>query len=140
MAKYGLPYKGSKGRLADKIFNIFPDRENFYDLFCGGCSMAHKALLSNKFENIIINDIDKDMIELFLGAINGKYHNENRWISREDFFRLKDIDPYVKVCWSFGNDCNTYIYGRKIEEYKRCLHYAIVFRDYEPMKKLTGWD
>lgn len=142
MAKkqYGLPYKGSKSKLVDRILSIMPKKQNFYDLFCGGCSIAHGALLSGKYDNIIINDIDKDMIELFINAINGKYHNETRWISRETFSKLKDTDPYIKICWSFGNSGRDYLYGRNIEEYKRCLHYAIVFRDYEPMKKLTGWD
>ena len=38
--QYGLPYKGSKSKIAAKIFECFPDAENFYDLFAGGCGMS----------------------------------------------------------------------------------------------------
>ena len=34
--KYGLPYKGSKNKLAERIVDLFPKADNFYDLFCGG--------------------------------------------------------------------------------------------------------
>ena len=40
---------------------------------------------------------------MFLDAIEGKFADETRWISREDFFALKDTDTMVSVCWSFGN-------------------------------------
>lgn len=142
MAKkqYGLPYKGSKSKLVDRILELLPKRQNFYDLFCGGCAVAHGALLSGKYENIIINDIDKDLPQFFIDCVNGKYHNDTRWISRDDFSKLKDTDPFIKILWSFGNNGRDYLYGKNIEEYKRCFHYAVVFRDYEPMKKLTGWD
>ena len=56
--KYGLPYKGSKNKLAPKIFELFPQKKNFYDLFCGGCAMTHYGMLHNKFEKFIINDIN----------------------------------------------------------------------------------
>ena len=36
MKTYGLPYKGSKDKIADKICSLFPIKENFYDLFMGG--------------------------------------------------------------------------------------------------------
>ena len=35
--QFGLPYKGSKNKLARKIVDLFPNRKHFYDLFCGGC-------------------------------------------------------------------------------------------------------
>lgn len=140
MQKYGLPYKGSKNKLVDKFMSIFPERENFYDLFCGGCAVSHGALLSKKYKNIFINDIQSDIPKLFLDAMCGKYKYEKRWISREDFFLLKDSDPFVKVCWSFGNDLRTYLYGKDIEEYKKFLHYAVVFRDYEPLKEKYNID
>ena len=134
--KYGLPYKGSKNKLAPKIFELFPKRKNFYDLFCGGCAMTHYGMVHNKFERFIINDINPQCTTLFVDAINGKYANETRWISRDDFFRLKDTDAYVAFCWSFGNDFNSYIYGRHIEPYKKACHYAIVFDDWELIKQL----
>ena len=120
--KYGLPYKGSKNAIAQKIIDFLPSATNFYDLFAGGCAMTHCAMLSGKYENFIINDIEADIIELFVNAIHGKYKGESRWISREDFFSLKDSDPYIRYCWSFGNNGRDYIYSRDIEPYKKAIH------------------
>ena len=41
MIKYGLPYKGSKNKLAERIVNLLPRASHFYDLFSGGCAVAH---------------------------------------------------------------------------------------------------
>ena len=131
---YGLPYKGSKNKLAPKIFELFPQKKNFYDLFCGGCAMTHYGMLHNKFEKFIINDINPMCPTLFLDAINGKFKNEIRWISREDF--LNSNEPYVKYCWSFGNNLRCYLYGEEIEPYKKTCHYAIVFDDFSLIKEL----
>ena len=49
--KYGLPYKGSKNKIAGKIFDLFPQADNFYDLFCGGGALTHYALLQKKFKH-----------------------------------------------------------------------------------------
>lgn len=61
------------------------------------------------------------MPQLFMDAIAGKYRDERRWISREDFFALKDSDPYVRSCWSFGNNGQSYLYSREIEPYKQAV-------------------
>ena len=132
--KYGLPYKGSKNKLAPKIFELFPQKKNFYDLFCGGCAMTHYGMLHNKFEKFIINDINPMCPTLFFDAVNGKFKNETRWISREDF--LNSNEPYVKYCWSFGNNLRSYLYGEEIEPYKKACHYAIVFDDFSLIKEL----
>ena len=137
--KYGLPYKGSKNKLAERIVSLLPKRTHLIDLFCGGCAVSHAALLRNKYEHIHINDINWMCPTLFIDALNGKYQNETRWISREDFFRLKDTDPYVAVVWSFGNNMQTYLYSKEIEPLKKAIHYAIFFRDYSLGKDL-GYD
>lgn len=137
--KYGLPYKGSKNKLALRINQLLPKADHLIDLFCGGCAVTHAALMMDKFQHIHINDVDWRPVQLFTDSLAGKYENENRWISREDFFRLKDVDPYVAIVWSFGNDMRTYMYGREIEEIKRSLYYAIYFADYTPAKAL-GYD
>ena len=138
MKKYGFPYKGSKNRLAEKIVKLFPDAENFYDLFCGGCAITHRALIENRWKNYVINDIDSRCPNLFLDAINGKFKDETRWISREDFFKLKDDDGYVAFCWSFGNNGRDYLYARDLETYKKAWHYALFFSDYTEAKKLLN--
>lgn len=137
--KYGLPYKGSKNKLAERIVSLLPKRTHLIDLFCGGCAVSHAALLRNKYEHIHINDINWICPTLFIDALNGKYQNETRWISREDFFRLKDTDPYVAVVWSFGNNLRDYLYSKEIEPLKKAIHYAIFFHDYSLGKEI-GYD
>lgn len=134
--KYGLPYKGSKNKLAERIVRLLPKRTHLVDLFCGGCAVSHAALLMGKYEHIHINDINWMCPTLFIDALNGKYNNENRWISREDFFRLKDTDPYVAVVWSFGDNLRDYLYSKEIEPLKKAIHYAIFFSDYSLGKEL----
>ena len=137
---YGLPYMGSKNRIARDIVEQLPSAEYFVDLFCGGCAVTHAAMLSGKYKKFIVNDIAPDMPRLLVDAINGKYRDEKRWISREDFERLKDTDAYVRTCWSFGNGGYSYIYGRKIEPWKKALHYARVLGDFSLMKRDFGID
>mgnify|MGYP002768636246 CR=1 FL=1 len=115
-----MPYMGSKNKLAERIVSLLPRAEHLYDVFCGGCAIAHCAALSGKWGHIHINDIS-DMPQLFMDAIAGKYRDERRWISREDFFALKDREPYVRSCWSFGNNGQDYLYSREIEPYKRAV-------------------
>ena len=106
-----------------------PSAGNFYDLFAGGCAVTHAALLSGKYENYYANDID-NAPELFIDSINGKYQNEKRWISREEFFALKDKDAYIRYCWSFGNRGEEYMYSKEVEPWKKALHYARFFNDF----------
>ena len=137
--KYGLPYKGSKNKLAERIVRLLPKRTNLVDLFCGGCAVSHAALVMGKYEHIHINDLNWMAPTLFIDALNGKYNNDTRWISREDFFRLRDTDPYVAVVWSFGNNMRSYLYSQEIEPLKKAIHYAIFFSDYS-LGKALGHD
>ena len=115
---------------------FLPKRDNLVDLFCGGCAVSHAALLMGKYKHIHINDLNWMCPTLFLDALSGKYNDDTRWISREDFFRLRDTDPYVAVVWSFGNNLRDYLYSQEIEPLKRAIHYAIFFSDYEPGREL----
>lgn len=132
--------KGSKSKLADRIVSLFPRATHLYDLFCGGSAISHCALLKNKYQHIHINDINPMMPQAFVKALQGGFDDEDRWISREDFFRLKDTDPYVAICFSFGNDLKTYCYGKDVEPLKKALHYAIFFDSYELSDALIGVD
>ena len=137
---YGLPYKGSKTKLAERIIDLMPRAEHLYDLFAGGCAVAHCALIKGKYGHVHINDINPMMPQAFVKALNGGFDDEDRWISREDFFRLKDTDPYAALCFSFGSDTRTYIYGKDKEEYKKALHYAIYFNSFDLSDKIIGVD
>lgn len=132
---YGLPYQGSKNTIIPWLMAQLPSAGTFVDLFAGGCSVSHAAIVSGKYKSVIANDIT-DSAFVFRDAVNGRFHNERRWISRDDFFRLKDDDPYVRLCFSFGNDQRSYIYARELESYKEACHYAIVFDDWHKLKTL----
>jgi site-specific DNA-adenine methylase len=134
--KYGMPYKGSKSKIADKLLLALPDAKYFVDLFGGGGAMTHAAILSGKYKHVIYNELNPCVAEGFKKAINGGYKNERRWISREDFHKLKTTDFYAAACFSFGNDCKSYAYSRQIEPWKRALHYARVFGDLSEFEKM----
>lgn len=125
---YGLPYRGSKNAIAKRIVDMLPRATNFIDLFAGGCAITHCAMLSGKYQNFIANDIG-EAPQLFADAVSGKYHDETRWISREEFKALRDTDLYVRWCWSFGNNGENYLYSKEVEPWKRALHYARVYHD-----------
>lgn len=126
---------GSKSKIAKWIVDMLPAAHTWVEPFAGGCAVTHAAILSGKYKKFIINDIT-DSAKVFVDAINGKFKNENRWISRSDFLELKDEDAYVRLCFSFGNDQKTYCYSREIEPYKRAFHYAVMFNDFKPFENL----
>ena len=125
---------GSKNKIAEWVVGHFPEKKHFYDLFAGGCAVTHCAMLKSKFNTYTINDISR-MTEFFTDAISGKYADEKRWISREDFLRLKDNDEYVRICWSFGNKGTNYLYSKEIEPWKKALHHARVYGDFSLMEE-----
>lgn len=133
---YGLPYQGSKNRIAKRLVDALPPAPVLYDVFCGGCAVTHAAMLSGKYQRFVINDRRGWLPDAFRKAIHGGYTHEDRWISREDFERLKSTDAYAAMCFSFGNDCQSYMYARPLERYKRALHYAIFWRDFAPWREL----
>ena len=115
---YGVPYQGNKSRIADIIINVLPAGKRLVDLFGGGGAITHCAMLSGKWESFLYNDINPLITGLFMDAINGKCKDENRVITREEFFRLVDKDAVVKYCWSFGNDGKSYLWHKDDEEIK----------------------
>lgn len=134
MKRYGIPYKGSKNGIARKIVSFLPSADVLIDICAGGCAITHAALelcegLAPKWKRIIANDICEMPLKLFKGAICGEYADEKRWIDRETFQKLKDVDPYVRYCWSFGNNGTDYLYAQGVEPWKKALHYARVFGD-----------
>ena len=136
MAKksWGLPYMGSKNSIAKDVVNALPSGERLVDLFAGGCSITDYALKNtNKFSRFLVNDLNGWSPQTYLKALAGGFKDEERWISRQDFFRLKDTDPYVNLCFSFGNNLKDYMYSTELEPYKRALHHVIFWEDYIPM-------
>lgn len=124
--KFGLPYKGSKSRIARQIVVLLPAAPCLVDAFAGGCAVTHAALESGKFDKVIANDLS-DAPELFYRV--AKSGVKPLWVSREEFFAKKDKDPLIRYAFSFGNDGESYLYGRDIEPLKRAAHLAVVDGD-----------
>lgn len=127
---YGIPYIGSKSDIADKILRLIPKCETFVDLFGGGFAMTHAAIVHKKAKHYLFNELQSSNVDLIQKAIRGEFGYKTfkpEWISREEFFAQKESDPYVRICWSFGNNQKTYLFSKEIEPYKRALHNAVVF-------------
>jgi hypothetical protein len=146
MANWGLPYMGSKSKICEKVCALFLKADNFYDLFGGGFSITH-FMIKHRFKHykeFHFNEIRPGICDLIKDAIAGKHSYDNfkpPWVSREDFFRLLDTDPYIKIIWSFGNNGKNYLFGKDIEQYKKSMHMAIVFNDFDDYaKKIFGVD
>ena len=131
--RFGISYMGSKNKIVKALISQLPSAKYFIDLFAGGCAMTHGAMLSGKYERFIANDMS-DAPSLFQEAINGEFRDEKRWISRDDFFALKDKEPYIRYCWSFGNKGNGYLYSKEIEPYKKAFWEFAVFKNPEPLR------
>lgn len=127
---YGLPYMGSKSRIADKILDLIPPGEVFVDLFAGGCAVTHAAILRKQYRRYIVNDIT-DYPDLFLRACRGEIKMEQaRWISREEFHAQKETDPLIRHLWSFSNRGDTYCCSRAIEPYMRAAFDLLTAQDF----------
>ena len=131
---------GSKSKIVKHIVPLFPPADNFVDLFAGGGAVTHYAMTTAKYKHFVFNDINPLMPKAFGMALNGEFENEKRWISRDEFFRLRDTDPYVAICFSFGNNLSTYMYNEEIELIKEAYHYALFFGDYSLAMERMGID
>lgn len=127
---FGAPYMGSKTKIARDILKQLPKGERFVDLFGGGFAMSQCALLSNRYKSVWYNDINPLITDLIKRAISGEFNYKNfkpPWVTREEFDKKKDIDGYIKYCWSFGSGGKSYMFGRHIEPIKKAFHDLVVF-------------
>lgn len=134
--RYGMPYMGSKNKIAKWVIENLPKKENLYDLFGGGGAITHCACESGKFKHVIYNELYPITFKGFDMAIHGLFENEKRWISRDEFMEKRRTDPYVAICFSFGNNLRSYCYSEKTEKLKKALHYAICFNDFKLLQDL----
>lgn len=114
-----MNYIGGKYKLLPQILPHFPNYiRNFVDLFSGGCNVA----INVNANNIICNDINKKIIELFetfknteisevLRQIKSRIDefalsktNEEGFKNFRDFYNLTQnpIDLYTLTCYSFN--------------------------------------
>ena len=119
--RYGIGYQGSKNKVAEWVVDNLPPATRLYDLFAGGCAIAHCAMLQGKYKEIVCNDVTDSAI-FFYDALDGKYNDRvNQWVSRADFERLKSVDPCIRICWSFGHDQKSYLFAKEKEPYMKAL-------------------
>ena len=119
---YGMPYTGSKNGIAETLISLLPSGKRFVDLFGGGGAMTHCAVLSGKYESVLYNEALPLVADTFRKAISGYYAPENfkpYWVSREDFFRLRESDGYAALCFSFGNNMESYCFNETLEPMKK---------------------
>ena len=137
---YGICYMGSKNALAERIVALLPSASHLIDVFAGGCAITHCAMKSGKWQHVHANDINEMIVGAFLRAINGEFIGERRWVSHEEFNRVRDTDAYAAICFSFGGNMRNYAYSPANENLERAFHFAIFFVDPAPFLTLTGID
>lgn len=104
---YGVPYSGSKNKLAEDIIALLPKGKRLVDLFAGGCAITHCALLSGKWESILNNDLHPLRGQsLFRKAAEGEYLKEDyyRIVSKEEFYDKRYVEPHIVSIWGWNGD------------------------------------
>ena len=130
MAKYGIPYQGSKSGIADSLISFLPSGKRFVDLFGGGAAMSECALKSGKYDSVYYNELNPIICDLIKRATHGNFNYDvfkPEFISREKFNAEKDKDGYIKYIWSFSNNGDNYLFSKELEPQKRSLHNFVVF-------------
>ena len=131
----GLPYVGSKKKIAKKLIEIikqnFGTDKTIYDLFGGGGAITLECKLQGL--DVVYNDIDP-----IPGLVIQKVLSEDRKYlktlicSREEFFQIRDkedksIDDHLKLLVnSFGNNSKHYLYSKEDSEFKYNLAKEII--------------
>ena len=132
--KYGLPYKGSKNTIAQKIVDALPSGESFCDACCGGGAILMASALSGKYAHVTGYDINEAIIGLIratmidFGTID--YEHDLPSVDRKAFFEARNrsagiSDWLVRYCYSFGNDGQTFLWSDEMHEGFRLLEDAI---------------
>ena len=131
----GLPYQGSKKKVAKKIVEII--KQNFgtdkivYDVFGGGGAITAECL---------INGLDvryNDHCEFITAAFQKIISSDRDWlktliVSREEFLKIrkkqnKTLDDKLKLLVnSFGNDRQSYLYAKSFADDKYRLAVEII--------------
>lgn len=134
--RYGLPYIGSKNAIASKVIGALPGAEAFVDVFAGGCSMTHAAMLSGRYSRFVANDRNGMFPRLFQECVGGRFQRDpgvSTFVTRDAFHATKTDDSafgaYVACCWSFGNNLRDYLYSRGLEDWKRAGWESVVNHD-----------
>ncbi len=120
MARWGMPYMGSKNDIADELSDVLPRGKRFVDLFGGGAAMTHSASQRSKWQEFYYNELNPLVVDLLKKSVSGEiFKNKAEWITRDKFKQLKDTDGMIAFVWSFGNNGKAYLYSKEVEPWKR---------------------
>lgn len=125
---FGLPYMGSKNATAENIVSMLP-RGRLLDLFGGGASVTHAALVSGRFEQVVYNDLDPLMVDM-LNRLKDEPLAPLRFVGRDEFKERYKVDPMVFFCWKFPSSDIGYLFSNGTEK----LH-ELIFKLYEEREK-----
>ena len=142
----GLPYMGSKRKIANEIVNYIlkknKDVKYFYDVFGGGGAISFEAIQKHQIKKVFYNEFNGGVVSLLKdirdNGITDKYY---QFIDRQTFLDNKDKDDFLgglcKVVWSFGNNQKDYIYGKDTEADKKLLHNVIINKCEDSLKAIN---
>lgn len=125
---FGLPYMGSKNETAENIVSMFPRGRRLLDLFGGGASVTHAALVSDRFEQVVYNDLAPLMVDM-LHRLQDEPLSPLRFVNRVEFKERYKVDPMVFFCWKFPGARPEYLFGPGSEK----LH-ELIFKLHEERK------
>ena len=140
----GIPYMGSKRKLASKIvdfiLSVNKGVEYVYDVFGGGGAITFELLKRRAIKRVYYNDLNTGVCELIKkiqkDGVTKEFYN---WIGKQEFDKLKDGNDWkaglVKTCWSFGNNQKAYMYGQRVEPVKKQFHDYVFYK-----KDLVGYE
>ena len=117
LVRFGLPYQGSKSRIAEWVVEHLPAAPVLVDIMCGGGAVSHAAVLAGKWDRVVMNDVN-GMADVFVKAARGEYADYSFVPDREQFFALRDSDPVVSLLYSFGNNRRDYLWSQTLEPVK----------------------
>lgn len=111
---YGVPYQGSKNKIAKDIIEVLPSGYRFVDLFAGGCAMTHAAIASGKYDCALTNDkFPVCGVDLFKMAVNGEFDDKKylKLSCYDEFYERRHIDPWMISMFGW-NGSNRYFAGK----------------------------
>ena len=126
---FGVPYMGGKNATAENIVSMFPRSRRLLDLFGGGASVTHAALVSGRFEHVVYNDVDPLIVDM-LNRLMTEPLSPLRFVSHDEFKERYKVDPMVFFCWKFPSADIHYVFGPGKEK----LH-ELIFKLHEEREK-----
>lgn len=126
---FGVPYMGGKNATAENIVSMFPRGRRLLDLFGGGASVTHAALVSGRFEQVIYNDVDPLIVDM-LNRLITEPLAPLRFVDRVEFKERYKVDPMVFFCWKYPSSRIEYSFSSGTEK----LH-ELIFKLHEEREK-----